>query len=246
MSRDETARQLPLAFRLDQHATLHNFHVNEANRSVVAHLRAQLAMIGDDAPASGTVVRRFTWLCGVSGSGRSHLLQALCHHADELGIPAQYLPLSLHREWHPDLLEGLENLGILCLDDVDAVAGEADWERALFNLYNRIAESETRLFAAATVRPADLPLVLPDLHSRLQSAAVFRLGTPDDDDRRGALQLRARQRGFTLGDDEARYLLSRSGRSMQDLLAILEQLDGYSLETGRRVTIPLIRSLMGW
>jgi DnaA family protein len=173
-------------------------------------------------------------------------LQALCHHADEHGLTAQYLPLALHREWQPDILEGLETMDVLCLDDIDRVVGSREWEQALFHLYNRIAACGARLYVAAAARPGELPLQLPDLRSRLQSAAVFRLQSPDDGDRLQALQLRARARGFTLGDDEARYLLTRSGRSMQDLLDILERLDGYSLETGRRVTIPLIRSVMGW
>lgn len=240
------ARQLSLAFRLDQYATLDNFHVSEANRAAVAHLREQLFRAEEAARTPGTLVKRFTWLSGITGSGRSHLLQALCHHAGEHGAGALYLPLSLHGDWRPDLLEGLESMDILCLDDIDALAGIRDWEQALFNLYNRVAETGTRLFAAADGRPGDLPWSLPDLRSRLQSAAVFRLHSPDDGDRQKVLQLRARARGFTLGDDEARYLLSRSGRSMQDLLDILERLDDYSMETGRRVTIPLIRSLMGW
>lgn len=240
------ARQIPLAFRLDQQATLDNFHVSEDNARVVRHLRAQLAPAAETPPTSGTVLRRFTWLSGVDGSGRSHLLQALCHHADERGMSALYLPLSLHGEWHPDLLEGLETLDLLCLDDIHCLAGEREWETALFHLYNRMAGQAARLIAAADQRPAELAFSLPDLQSRMQSAAVFRLQSPDDGDRLRALQLRARVRGFTLGDDEARYLLSRSSRGMQDLLAVLERLDGYSLETGRRVTIPLIRSLMGW
>lgn len=247
MVSNNTVRQLTLAFRLDQHATLDNFHVSVANRPVVTHLREQLALAEDEtSSASGTVVRRFTWLSGVNGSGRSHLLQALCHHAGEHGMAALYLPLQLHRDWQPEMLDGLEAMDVLCLDDIDAVAGQGEWEQALFHLYNRIAQGGARLFVTADVRPGELPVQLPDLRSRLQSAAVFRLHSPDDEDRRRALQLRARVRGFTLGDDEARYLLSRSGRSMQDLLDILERLDGYSLETGRRVTIPLIRSLMGW
>lgn len=247
MTSSTPVRQLTLALRLDQHATLDNFHVSDANRPIVTHLREQLAVSEDERYfASGTVVRRFTWLSGIEGSGRSHLLQALCHHAGEQGLSAAYLPLRMHREWQPHMLEGLEAMDVLCLDDVDAVAGQAEWEAALFHLYNRIASGGARLFAAAGVRPGELPVQLPDLRSRLQSAAVFRLHSPDDEDRRQALQLRAMARGFTLGDDEARYLLSRSGRSMQDLLDILERLDGYSLETGRRVTIPLIRSLMGW
>jgi len=241
-----TARQLPLGFRLDQYATLDNFHVSETNRAAVTHLREQLSRAGDGAGASGTLVKRFTWLSGIDGSGRSHLLQALCHHAGEHALGALYLPLSLHREWQPEVLEGLESMDLLCLDDIDALAGRRDWEQALFNLYNRAAESGTRLCAAAAGKPGELPWGLPDLRSRLQSAALFRLHSPNDDDRRQVLQLRARARGFTLGDEEARYLLSRSGRSMQELLDLLERVDGYSLETGRRVTIPLIRSLMGW
>lgn len=238
-------RQLPLALRLDQHATLDNFHVSAANAPAVAHLRNQLES-ADPGQGSGTLVRRFTWLSGAAGAGKSHLFQALCHHASERGMTAVYLPLATWSELRPEIFDGLEQVELICLDDVEQLAGRPDWELGLFGLYNRLAASGGQLFASARQNPGRLALQLPDLRSRMESAAVFQLHALDDEDKLHALQLRARARGFTLNDEVARYLMARSGRGMEELLDVLERLDAYSLETGRRVTVPLLKTLMGW
>ena len=243
-------RQIPLQLRLDQDATLENYHVSAANRALIDHLltqlRAQAEPLATNRSGSGTILERFCWISAAADTGRSHLLQALCHEADALNLPALYLPLAELDQWQPDMLEGLETLPVLCLDDVDALAGRGEWERALFSLYNRMAESGSLLLVSASCSPRELAVALPDLASRLQSAAVFRLQALDDEDKMAALKMRARARGFELAPEVLRYLMARSTRSMQDLLTLLDRLDLHSLETGRRVTIPLLRSLMDW
>ncbi len=247
----ETPRQLPLPLRLDDDATFDNFLTTAANEALIRYLQRRDA---GTAPRSGTVLRDFVWLVGPSGAGKSHLLQALCHQASLHGESFFYLPVAAMGsepgaelgELDPGLLDGMENLDLLCLDDVGHAAGNKEWELALFHLYNRMAVTGTRLVVSSRVSPRQLDVLLPDLHSRLQSASVFELAALDDDAKIAALQLRARGRGLVLNDEVARYLLSRLGRDMGTLLRSLQALDAHSLETRRRITVPLVRSLMGW
>ena len=51
------------------------------------------------------------------------------------------------------------------------------------------------------------------------------------------------ERGFGLRDDVVAYLLRHSRRDMASLVGMLDALDKYSLETGREITLPLLREL---
>lgn len=250
MTEQVVPRQIPLQLRLDQDASFDNFLVSDANQGLVSHLTAQLrtAALSESGAAgtAGTVLQRFTWLSAAADTGKTHLLQALCHEASACDLSALYLPLADRDELEPAMLEGLETLSVLCLDDVDALAGDTEWEQALFSLYNRMVDSGSCLFVTAACGPRELAVRLPDLASRLQSAAVFRLQALSDEDKVAALQMRARARGFELGAEVVQYLMARSARSMDDLLRLLDRLDQHSLETGRRVTVPLVKSLMAW
>ena len=231
---DRSPRQMALQVSLDDSATFDNFFVAQANRQAVNYLSS----------ASGAGLEFFTYLWGGPDAGCSHLLQAVCHQADERGEPCFYLPLAEAAQYSPEVFEGLESFPLVCLDGLEEIAGHDGWERALFTLFNRLRDSGSRLLVAAHCGPRELPVRLPDLLSRLQSGVVFPLQPLNDEGKRQALQLRAQQRGIVLSDEVIHYVLQRNERSMRALFALLERLDRFSLQTQRRITVPLVRELM--
>ncbi len=187
------------------------------------------------------------FLHGPAGSGRTHLLQACCLEAEARAAPFVYLPLAELLAAPPEeLLAGLEQCALVCLDDLDAISGEQAWEEAIFHLYNRLLESGASLLVAARLPPASLAVRLPDLRSRLQALLVLPLALPDDESLPGALVLRAHRRGMTLDQEVARYILSRAPRGMTELIALLDVLDARSLAAGRRLSIPFVREALDW
>jgi len=247
----ESPKQLALRLSLDDEATFGNFYCavdGTANLALVAHLQQCVEQWAqrDSDTASGTLLKEFVWLWGSTGVGCSHLLQAACHELDAGGKTVFYLSLSAWRELTPEVLLGLEQVAVLCLDDIDEVAGIPEWEEALFHLYNRMAARQTPLLVAAHSSPQYTRFALKDLHSRLQSAAVFQLHPLDDEHKMAALQMRAAHLGFELSEEVAGYLVRRCERSMSALIAVLHELDRHSLETQRKVTIPLLKALMNW
>jgi len=73
---------------------------------------------------------------------------------------------------------------------------------------------------------------------------VFHVQGLDDEQRIGALQLRARHRGLELPGETARYLLKRSKRDMASLYRLLDKLDLEALRAQRRLTIPFVRDVL--
>jgi DnaA-homolog protein len=147
-------KQLALGVRLRADAVFESFWPG-LNGEAVAALQMQ---------NSGPL-----WLWGTPGSGKTHLLQAVCAAAGEA---AAYFPLDRSLALPPEALAGFERSRVLCIDDVDAVAGDPAWERTLFHLFNEAAELRTRLIFAAAAPPRQAEWALEDWRSRAGSCVV--------------------------------------------------------------------------
>lgn len=220
--------QLPLGIQLRDSATFASFY-SAQNRHLLAALKG----------TQETCV--YFW--GRAGTGKSHLLQALCHEKSVEGWRVAYLPLA-ESDLMPSMLEDMDQFDLICIDDLQNVAGKQDWEIALFHLYNRVQSRAGRLAISANQAPSGLPLELQDLASRLGWGLVFQLQELADEDKQAALQLRAHARGLELGDEVAAYLLRHTPRDMRSLFTLLERLDHASLAAQRKLTIPFVRELV--
>lgn len=224
-----TAEQLLLNLRPRPDARLDDFAA-PAYETLLAAVRNLLAV-----PAS------LIYLSGEPGRGRSHLLAAICSEAERQGLRAVLLPLAELSREEPSLLAGLEAQDLLALDDVDAIAGDPEWEEALFHLFNRTRSTACRLVFSASGRPDQVGFRLPDLVSRLALAPGWALALPDDASRQVLIESAARRRDLVLESDLIRYLLLRGPREPGRLLALLADLDRRSLVAGRRLTVPFVR-----
>jgi DnaA family protein len=144
----------------------------------------------------------------------------------------------------PAVLEGLEQMEIVCLDDVHAIAGNETWERALFDVFNRLRDSGSTLLVSAEKRPDQSGFGLPDLVSRLGWGVTYTLKPLDEDDVLKALGCRANARGLELPDDTAQFLLRRFPRDLPSLFALFDTLDTASLVEQRRLTIPFVKTVL--
>lgn len=225
-------QQLPLGVRLRDRAVFDSF-LPIGNAIALTHLRELAAQ-----PGAG-----LCWIAGVPGSGKTHLLQATCAQV-ALSFAAAYLPLRDLLQAGPGSLEGWQRLACLCVDDVDAVIGEPQWERALFALYRDAEEQGTALVFGAQLPPRQLDFALPDLASRCAAGTLHALQPLGEAEQRQALQLRARLRGLELPEETAAYLQRYQRRDMQTLYGLLDTLDQAALTAQRRLTVPFIREVL--
>ena len=230
--------QLSLGVRLRDDATFANYYpgANAVTLGYVEHA----------CETEDQWMDSLLYIWGNPGSGRSHLLQAACLRVEERGGRALYLPLADLAKYGTQLLDNVEFCDLVCLDDVEAVLGQPEWEEALFHAFNRLRDAGKQLLIAANAAPRKLPIKLPDLQSRLSLALVFQLHELSDDEKLRALQLRASRRGVRLSDDVGSFILARSVRSMTVLFDTLEQLDTASLQAQRKLTIPFLKEALGW
>ncbi len=232
------SHQLSLNLRLKDASSFGNF-LPGPNREALEQLRAAVVKAATQASTSASML----YLWGAEGSGKTHLLQAACRLAQELGIAPVYMPLADVVALTPSLLEGVEAAPLVCLDDVERAAGRAEWESALFSLVERMRAAGGMLVIGAIAPPDRLGLRLPDLVSRLAWGAAYALQPLDDTQKLETVRLRAQHRGFEMPEDVARYILSRYPRDTHSLFDLLDRIDQASLAQQRRVTIPFLRRL---
>ncbi len=225
--------QLTLPVQLQPEADFASF-LNGPNAEAVTAVTAWAEGTGDD----------FLYLFGLSGSGKSHLLQAACRLAVQRKASAVYLPLG-HEDLAPSVLDNLELWDMVALDDVQSIAGNETWERDLFDLYNRLREAGKRLLVSARAPASELELTLADLRSRLGWGPGYRLRPLSDGDCERLLLESTERRGLELGDDAVRYIMRRSPRDAGSLMDLVDKIDRESLRTKRRPTLWLVRQILG-
>jgi DnaA family protein len=240
MPQDELRFQYPLlALKFPDDETFASFYPGQ-NAALLTQLRNSVVGLGEPV----------LYMWGEAGSGRSHLLHALCSEVDERGESVAYIPLHHYQGMSLDIFENMEKVTLVCIDNIDAIAGNKKWEKALFDFYNSWSDNKNNrpagasLVFCASALPKQLGIKLDDLVSRLEWGACYHLLPLNDEDKLGALQLRAQLKGMKLPVDVGRFLLNRLSREMSTLLKTLDKLDNASLVAKRKLTIPFVKEVL--
>lgn len=200
-----------------------------------------------------SVQQPFFYIWGNKSSGKSHLLKAVSNHYLRNQQSSSYIPLDKSRYFSPMVLDNAAQLDVVCLDDVQAIAGNEEWELAIFDLFNQIREQQslfnqghkTLLLLSADCPPHELKIKLPDLRSRLIWGEVYQISDLTELQKRTILQQNAHQKGLELSDDVVNFLLKHFGKDLRILLDKLDRLDRASLQAQRKPTLPFIKEMFG-
>jgi len=226
------ARQDVLDLYRDRGLSLAEFQVGD-NDELMTHLAA----------LTQRAEFQFLYLWGGRAVGKSHLLQGLCSDFHAYGKSSVYIPLTL-AELQPDVLNGLENLALVCLDDIDSRLAQADWESAIFHLFNQLREQQATLVVGAQGAPRQTVVQLADLKSRLSWGLAYQVHALPARLVGDYLRQQGQRRGIELSAPVVNYILSHYARDMASLLSLLEQLDRQSLEQQRRITVPFLKQVL--
>ncbi len=184
----------------------------------------------------------FLW--GAAQTGKSHLLQAICNQLASTDQKAVYLAVKELENLDSNALKDLQQLDVICIDDVDHILGTKEWDHALFQLINELRGANKSLVMTATLNPNDVYTTLPDLASRLVWGPVYRLNSLADEQKQDAIQAHAKVRGFEISSEVCGYLLKRYPRELKKLVELLDHLDQQSLAQQRKVTLPFVKSVL--
>ena len=225
--------QVPLQFEFQTNLTFASFFPGN-NAEIVNQL---LAMAG-----AGTEQQIYIW--GDKSIGKSHLLQACCQQAKAEGKDPFFLAFDSDNLPSPKILEGLENVDLVCFDDIQNIAGHTDWEHGLFAFYNSHRQNNHKLLLAADCPPKYLPYALPDLKTRMAWGLTLKIQPLQDEQIIEALSFKARYLGFDIPPKVGQFLLSHYVHDLPSLWLLLEKIDRATLAAQRKLTIPFLKQIL--
>ena len=226
------AIQIPLQFEFKGDKTFKEFFTGD-NQEIVDHLQ-------NCASGSG---EQLIYLWGGKGQGKTHLLHACCHQAQQHNKLSFYVSLGKQLP-APSILEGLENFDIVCVDNIDQIATNDVWEQAFFSFFNRIHDLKNRLILSSSCPPDKLAIDLPDLKTRLNWGLSLRLQALNEKDRISALSFKARMMGFTITPQVGSFLLANYARDLPSLWTLLDKIDHETLAAKRKLTVPFLKQII--
>ncbi len=225
--------QMALGFGLREDKALSNFYFG-ANEELITALHKTANARGE----------KLIYFYGPRSVGRTHLLQGCCHIANRLHLTNLYLPLGNLLHLDPDIFDDLESLHLVCIDDLQGIAGNQIWEEAFFAFFNRMFDAKKRLIISGNQSVQHLSL-LPDIVSRVNSGVVYQVHPLSDEEKIHALKTRAQEHGLMLSEDVTQFIIRRCPRDLGSLFYALSELDQASLAEQRKLTIPFVKQVLG-
>jgi DnaA regulatory inactivator Hda len=219
-------RQLAFDFSHRPSVSGEDFIVAPPNQAAVAWVDSW-----PDWPAPALVVY------GPPGCGKSHLASVWQAQA---GARRVMLPLPESS----DPLQALGDASAVVIEDVERWIGAADAQRQLFHLYNMMAERRGHMMLTARQAPAQWPMTLADLRSRMAAAPAVAIEPPDEDLVAALLLKLFADRQLKVGDEVLTFLLARMDRSFDAARRLVAALDDAALHARRNVTVPLASEVL--
>ena len=225
-------RQLALQIQINERASLDNFFISKNNNKAIQILKNTLERSNNGAQI---------FIDDLGSNGKSYLLQAICNDFSNSNNSTIYIPMQKAINLEPSILEGINDLNLICLDDIDLISNQRDWELALFNLINECYEKDCFLLLSGSIDKLE---VIPDLISRIKKMEILRLKAIDDDELLRATQSISKNLNIEISDKNMNYLINNSRRDIKTVFGTLSQLEKESLERKKSIGLNLIKEVI--
>jgi DnaA family protein len=224
-------KQLTFPWNKSFHSSFESFYVDPQNEQLISSLK-------------NISINENIYIYGLKNSGKTYLLQSLCNEFSKSNKSSLFLPLIDVIKYGVEIIDSIENMDLVCIDGLEIISQNKEWEIGLFNLINNALQTGCRLVFTSSSEEGRINFSLADLDSRIKKFQSYEIFPISDEHLFKALKKISNLRSITLGEKEAQYLITYTKRNIADLVNILESLDQLSMENKRRITIPLIKELL--
>lgn len=229
-------KQLILDVYSEPRLNFANYIAGKENEAAVSYLSRLIQQDDNDF--------WFIYLHSAGRSGKTHLLKACCYALIKSKTPHIFLDLGKISSLSPSILSGLRNVGLVCLDNIEHILGNASWEEALFNLYNELSVAKVPLVVSSCYSPQEIKFNLPDLNSRMRSGLNFKLVELDDDQKVMVMSKVAKEMGFNIADSLLFYMIRHYDRCLQSLIELVKQVGEIALSENKKPSLNTVKHAM--
>ena len=230
-------KQLIFPFQINQKASFDSFFCSPDNQN----LMTRLADIVSGPDTSELIIH------GEEGSWKSFLMQAICNELSSAEKQFVFIPMKKAFNMGVEIFQNLGSLDAVCIDDLQLILANQDWETALFNLINECQQSNCSLMLSlGGTQPLDESVILPDLLSRIKRMEFIALHAVQDEFFNQAIDFVAQQLDIKIEEAELEFLLKHQTRIFSLLVENIITLDNQAASLKRKITIPLIKETLNF
>ena len=228
-------KQLIFPFQINQKASFDSFFCTPDNQN----LMTRLADIVISQDANELIIY------GEKGSGKSFIMQAICNELSSSEKQFAFIPMKKALNMGVEIFQNLDSLDTVCIDDLQLILANQEWETALFNLINECQQSNCSLILSlGSTQSVEESIVLPDLLSRIKRMEFIVLHAVQDEFFSQAIVFVAQQLEIKIGNAELEFLLKHQTRIFSLLVENIITLDKQAASLKRKITIPLIKETL--
>jgi len=241
-------QNIPSGANLNPRYTFENFVVGPSNRHAHAY---SLAVAESPAKAYNPL-----FIYGGVGLGKTHLIQAICHHIISKPGANQRICYISSERFTNELIDAIQhhstaafrqkyrNVDVLVIDDVHFFAGKESTQEEFFHTFNTLYDSHKQIVLCSD-RP---PKEISDLQERLVSRFGWGLTTdiqpPDLETRVAILKKKVEREPVSVPDDVVFFIAQLIKTNIRELEGALIRTIAYSLLEEKPITLELAKGIL--
>jgi len=235
------------AAALNPRHTFDNFIVGSSNR--MAHAVA-LSVSEQPGRAYNPL-----FLYGGVGLGKTHLLQAIGHAAQQRGQRVLYVTSELFTN---ELINAIRTQStdqfrakyrtsdVLLIDDVHFIAGKEQTQEEFFHTFNALHTANRQIVLTSDRPPQAIPLLEERLRSRFAWGMIADIQPPNLETRIAILQAKAASLGRHVPNDVLTAIAQRAHRNIRDLEGALTNVLAHAEVASRPLTAALVEDALAY
>lgn len=233
--------------RLNPKYSFDNFVIGGSNR--FAHAAAVAVA---EAPAKAY---NPLFIYGGSGLGKTHLLHAIGHYAENLypGIRIRYVS---SEEFTNDFINSIANnrasvfqsryreIDILLIDDIQFLQGKDSTQEAFFHTFNTLHDHNKQVVITSDLPPKHLTGFEDRMRSRFEWGLITDVQAPDLETRIAILRKKAQSERLQVPDDILEYMASKVSSNIRELEGTLIRVTAFSSLNKTPVDLALVQTVL--
>lgn len=233
--------------RLNDKYSFDNFVIGGSNR--FAHAAAVAVA---EAPAKAY---NPLFVYGESGLGKTHLLHAIGHYAENLypGIRVRYVS---SEEFTNDFINSIANnraslfqsryreIDILLIDDIQFLQGKDSTQEAFFHTFNTLHDHNKQVVITSDLPPKHLTGFEDRMRSRFEWGLITDVQAPDLETRIAILRKKAQNDRLQVRDDVLEYMASKVSSNIRELEGTLIRVTAFANLNRTPVDLQLVQTVL--
>ncbi len=233
---------------LNSRYTFENFVIGPSNRHAHAY---SLAVAESPAKAYNPL-----FIYGGVGLGKTHLIQAVCHHAkSKLGgnlkicymtserFTNELIDAIQHRST-PAFRQKYRNTDILVIDDIHFIAGKESTQEEFFHTFNTLYDAHKQIIISSDRPPKEIANLQDRLVSRFGWGLTTDIQPPDLETRVAILKKKIEREPVSVPDDVIFFIAQLIKTNVRELEGALIRTIAYSLLEEKPISLELTKEVL--